>query len=567
MTATNGTNGAIRHVDSGAAVISSEMRADSWTPVAEQTLTRIPDQPLENGSGAYFPPVEALVQAHPIAQGTTHDPAIAQRKSSGLRARLLILDVAATAGAWLFLGTINMPAATDGRRWGAALAAIVVTLAAMQVVGLYRSRVCAQRGQELARVVVAVLVGAATLEFLRGDGNRSYAAAITAAGVCILLLMTLRWMFRRWLRSQRALGRYLRGLVMVGTNEDATAVWTMLHSEPELGYEVRGIIGKPRSGSDWADVPCSSALEQLPDMARQTDATGVLVVANALSGAEVHHAIKLASANGLHVHVCPGFRGLGARRVRQVPISGEAFLYVEPGQRPKWQFAAKRAVDLLGATIGLLIAAPVLVVAWIAIRLEDGGPALYRQVRVGLNEQPFVLYKLRTMALHSDDVDLSELNERTSGPLFKAADDPRVTRVGAVLRALSIDEVPQLFNVLTGTMSLVGPRPALPEEVAQFDPELLRRHAVKPGVTGLWQIEARDNPSFHAYRRLDLLYVDNMSIGLDLWIILATVPIVLAVCHECLATRAETESLRGLINGHGRPVSEPLRNATPWLPR
>ncbi len=461
-------------------------------------------------------------------QGTAHDPADVRRKSSGLRARLFVFDTAATAGTWLLLGTINMPATTVDRGLGAALAATIVTLAAMQVLGLYRSRVCARRGQELTRVIIAALIGAATLELFRGDGYRSYAAAIIAAGLCILALMTLRWMFRLWLRSQRALGRYLRGLVMIGTNEDAVAVWTMLHSEPELGYEVRGIIGKSRRRSNWADIPSSSSIDRLPDIARETDASGVLVVANALSGAEVHHAIKLASANGLHVHVCPGFRGLATRRVRQVPISGEAFLYVEPGRRPRWQFAAKRVVDVVGATIGLLIAAPVLLLASIAIRLEDGGPALYRQFRIGLDERPFVVYKLRTMTLRPDHIELSELNERTSGPLFKAAHDPRVTRVGAVLRALSIDEIPQLFNVLTGTMSLVGPRPALPEEVAQFDHELMRRHAVKPGVTGLWQIEARDNPSFHAYRRLDLLYVDNLSIGLDLWILLATVPIVIA---------------------------------------
>jgi lipopolysaccharide/colanic/teichoic acid biosynthesis glycosyltransferase len=122
---------------------------------------------------------------------------------------------------------------------------------------------------------------------------------------------------------------------------------------------------------------------------------------------------------------------------------------------------------------------------------------------------------------------LSGINERTDGPLFKAAEDPRVTRVGAVLRAVSLDELPQLFNVLTGKMSLVGPRPALPDEVAQFDSALLRRHDIKPGLTGLWQLEARDSPSFHAYRRLDLFYLDNWSIGLDLMILAATVPMVI----------------------------------------
>jgi lipopolysaccharide/colanic/teichoic acid biosynthesis glycosyltransferase len=146
-----------------------------------------------------------------------------------------------------------------------------------------------------------------------------------------------------------------------------------------------------------------------------------------------------------------------------------------------------------------------------------------------LNERPFMVYKLRTMAIEAEaGVDLAVINERTDGPLFKATKDPRVTRVGAVIRALSLDEIPQLFNVLAGTMSLVGPRPALPHEVEQFEPEFLRRHDVKPGITGLWQVEARDNPSFHAYRRLDLVYVDNWSIGLDLFVLLVTVPMVIA---------------------------------------
>ena len=507
--------------------MSPELSTGWRAPSVEQTLTRLPNRPLEEVADAHPPRIQPDVPQ--VELDTARQPAIARKRSSGLRFRLLIADVVAAAGTWLVLGTINMPATTASRRWGAALAATAVTLAAMQLLGLYRSRLCVQRGQETARIVVAVVAGAVTLELLRGDGNRSYAAAIIAAGSCVLALMTLRWMFRQWLRAQRAQGRYRRGLVMIGTNEDAVAVWTMLHSQPELGYEVRGIIGKPRRRSDWAHLPNGRALDQLPDIARQTDATGVLLVANAVSAAEVRDVIELCTANGLHVQVWPGFRGLGTRRVRRYPMSGETFLYVEPGRHPTWQFAAKRAVDLLGAAVGLLITAPVLLLAWIAIRLEDGGPALYRQVRIGLNEQPFVVYKLRSMALDADiGVDLAVNNERTDGPLFKATHDPRVTRVGAVVRALSIDELPQFFNVLNGTMSLVGPRPALPQEVAQFDPELLRRHGVKPGITGLWQLEARDNPSFHAYRRLDLLYVDNWSIGLDLFILLATVPMVIA---------------------------------------
>jgi len=503
----------------------SELSAD-WGPSAvERTLTRVP-----NGSR------EAVVASQPAAfqpvidlrEDASHE-AIARKapKSSGLRLRLLTGDIVAVTGSWLILGTMNLPAASTPRRWLAALAAAVISVAFLHVLGLYRTRLCVQPGQQAARVALAVLAGALTLELLRRDAERSYGAVIAAAGFCVFAVIALRWIYAQWLRAQRARGRYLRGLVMIGGNEDAAAVWTMLDSEPELGYEVRAVIGRLRRNSDWAGLPNSRSIENLPEIAEQTGASGVLVVANALSAAEVHRVIELATASGLHVQVWPGFRGLGTRRVRQFPMSGETFFYVEPERHSAWQSAAKRTIDVVGASFGLLVSLPVLFLAWVVVRLEDGGPALYKQVRIGFDRRPFVVYKLRTMALGADDADLAMINERTDGPLFKAVDDPRVTRVGAFLRATSIDEIPQLFNVLTGKMSLVGPRPALPQEVAQFDRELQRRHLVKPGVTGLWQLEARDNPSFHAYRRLDLFYVDNWSNTMDLFILLATVPMVI----------------------------------------
>ena len=506
----------------------------SWSvPSAEQTLTRLPDRPPKEAADAGSSPTPSGTPGG--EPNASFQPASSRAggsglRSSGLRIRLFCLDATAAAASWLVFSTVTMPAATATRRWGAAVAATAVTLTAMQLLGLYRSRLCVQRRQELARITVASALGAVPFLLLRGTaGHHSAVVTIIAAGSCVLALVTLRWIFSQWLYAQRAQGRYHRGIVMIGTNDDAVDVWTMLHSQPELGYEVRGIIGKPRHCSDWANLPKGRSLDQLPDIAKQTNATGVLMVANDLSAEEVRHVIELCAANRLHVQVCPGFRGLVTHRIRRLQMSGEAFLYVEPGRGLSWQVAAKRAMDVLGAALGLLIATPILILAWIAIRFEGGGPALYRQVRIGLNEQPFILYKLRSMALDADDGDDAGLiNERRDGPLFKVTHDPRVTRVGAVLRALSIDELPQLVNVISGAMSLVGPRPALPEEVAQFDPELRRRHAVRPGITGLWQLEARDTPSFHAYRRLDLLYVDNWSIGLDLVILLSTVPKVIA---------------------------------------
>lgn len=192
--------------------------------------------------------------------------------------------------------------------------------------------------------------------------------------------------------------------------------------------------------------------------------------------------------------------------------------------RRRWQRFAKRLMDSSLALLLLVVALPILLSAGLAIKLQDGGSVLFRQERVGRNGRRFTLYKLRTMVPDAES-QLERLllhNERQGGPLFKLADDPRVTRVGRFLRATSIDELPQLFNVLRGTMSLVGPRPALPAEVAQFDKELLQRLHVLPGVTGLWQVVARDDTAFESYRRLDLAYLGGWSLRLDAVIVMAT---------------------------------------------
>ncbi len=226
---------------------------------------------------------------------------------------------------------------------------------------------------------------------------------------------------------------------------------------------------------------------------------------------------------GLHVQLSSGLSRFGSNRLRMMPLAHHPAFYVEANGFKTGQALCKRALDLTLSSIVLLCTAPIIAVAAVAIKLEDRGPILYRQERVGLNGIPFKLLKLRSMVPDAAArlEHLVALNER-QGPLFKLSGDPRVTRVGRFLRISSIDELPQLVNVLQGQMSLVGPRPALPSEVAQFDSDLVERALVPPGITGLWQVEARDNPSFRAYRRLDLFYLDNWTIGLDLAIMAGT---------------------------------------------
>ncbi len=194
-----------------------------------------------------------------------------------------------------------------------------------------------------------------------------------------------------------------------------------------------------------------------------------------------------------------------------------------------YERGGKRLLDAVGAAIGLVLAIPVIAIAAAAIRLESPGPVFHRAVRVGRNGRKFTFLKLRSMQVGAEELRglLVHLNE-AQGPAFKLQNDPRVTRVGRILRKASLDEAPQLVHVLTGHMSLVGPRPPFPEEVERYEPWMLRRLSVKPGLTCLWQVKGRSDLSFDEWMRLDLEYVDRLSFGLDLRILLLTIPAVLS---------------------------------------
>lgn len=189
----------------------------------------------------------------------------------------------------------------------------------------------------------------------------------------------------------------------------------------------------------------------------------------------------------------------------------------------------KRVLDVMGALVGLVIALPLLAAAALAIRLESRGPVFHRAVRVGRNGRKFTFLKLRSMQVGAEELRGLLIHQNVvQGPAFKLHDDPRVTRVGRLLRKTSLDELPQLLHVLQGRMSLVGPRPPFPEEVERYEPWMLKRLAVRPGLTCLWQVSGRSDLSFEEWMRLDLEYVDRLSFGLDLRILLLTVPAVVS---------------------------------------
>jgi len=479
------------------------------------------------------------------------------RSERSLRGQLFFGDLAAISLAWglpmLFLSQLRPDQSVV-----VFLAAAVSTLAVIQKVGLYRPWVCTEFSSQAARIIGATAVGGfvlATFGWLAGSISAAPAApAIVGAVSAAALMIVLRWRFRRWLRNKRGHGYFLRTVLLVGANEDAAAMWQTLSDEPELGYRIGGVVGKEAHVAPWPGIPRRSELVDLPQLADEVGAEGVILVGSALNAAESASAVRSSLACGLHVQFWPGLAGVLGSRIRTVPVSGLPMLYVEAHRPPAWHHAAKRAIDIVTAAILLPLSLPVLLLAAIAIRLEDGGPVLYRHVVIGRYGVQTAVLKLRTMVPNAAEMidDISAMNEREGGPLFKASNDPRVTRIGRLLRDTSIDELPQLWDVLTGRMSLVGPRFAMPKEAAQFDEEHQRRTNMRPGITGLWQTEARDNPSFSAYRRLDLLYVDNWSLGLDLAIIVNTGHAVTARAVRALLPRGGHRRER-LVPGTAKP--------------
>jgi exopolysaccharide biosynthesis polyprenyl glycosylphosphotransferase len=476
------------------------------------------------------------------------DPSLAPgarrtRSERSIRQQLFFSDLAAISLAWglaLFFQSRLHP----DQSVAVFAAATVSTLAVIQMAGLYRSWVCSEFSRQAARIIAATAVGGFALAapgWLAGTFSAVPAApAAEGALAAAALMIVLRWRYRRWLKSKRANGHYLQTVVLVGTNEDATAMWQMLSDEPELGYRVGGVVGKQAHVAPWQGIPHRSALAGLPQLADEVGAEGVILVSSAVTGAESAAAVRSSLACGLHVQFWPGLAGVLSSRIRTAPVSGLPMLYVEAHKPPTWHHAVKRAIDIVTAAVLLPLSAPVLLLAAIGIRLEDGGPVLYRHAVIGRYGVQTEVLKFRTMVPNAAQMidDISSMNEREGGPLFKASNDPRVTRIGRLLRDTSIDELPQLWDVLTGRMSLVGPRFAMPKEAAQFDEELQRRTVMRPGITGLWQTEARDNPSFSAYRRLDLLYVDNWSLGLDLAILANTAHSVTARAVRALLARS-----------------------------
>jgi exopolysaccharide biosynthesis polyprenyl glycosylphosphotransferase len=259
-----------------------------------------------------------------------------------------------------------------------------------------------------------------------------------------------------------------------------------------------------------------------------SQSVGAVIVAGTAAGGPTLQLIDSALGAGVAVRVSPGLANLGAARIVLEPIDGMALFSLRRHRFSRRQRWVKRGLDLAVTPVALVVASPLMLVLAVGIRVTTPGPVLFRQRRVGYQEVPFTMLKFRTMDAGADAQrgHLDAGNE-ADGLLFKMRRDPRVTRIGRFLRRTSLDELPQLFNVLRGEMSLVGPRPALPEEAMRYADSQRGRLRVKPGVTGLWQVNGRHDLTFDDYVRYDLFYVENWSLTMDLYILAKTIPALL----------------------------------------
>jgi exopolysaccharide biosynthesis polyprenyl glycosylphosphotransferase len=398
--------------------------------------------------------------------------------------------------------------------------------------GLYRLTVRWRLWTEVRDIARATLVVVAlTLSFLflvkQVDVSRLFLVFLFLAQPTVTLLgrMALRAAFE----SARRTGRDPRYMLVAGAGQLAQEFADRVESHPGLGLRIIGHLAAPQERAREVTRPILGSLDDIEEILHSRVVDEVAVCLPPIAAHYLEPITGLAAGEGktVRIPVDPVEEVLPSA----VQEEFDGFLVrslIHDGQREAG-LIVKRLIDIVGSAVLLVVLSPLLLGVAVAILVTDGSPILFRQTRVGLQGRPFTIYKFRTMVVDAEERldEVRHLNER-NGAAFKATDDPRMTGLGRFLRKTSIDELPQLWNVLSGSMSLVGPRPPLPEEVAEYDVWHRRRLSMKPGITGLWQVEARHEPDFDRWVEHDLVYIDGWSIWLDVKILLKTIPALLA---------------------------------------
>jgi exopolysaccharide biosynthesis polyprenyl glycosylphosphotransferase len=348
--------------------------------------------------------------------------------------------------------------------------------------------------------------------------------------VFIIVLISLSRLLRRWILVMQ----YRRGIgveraLVIGSGEVGRSVIRTLLARPDLGFQAIGYLhtGTTENNIGSGRIPHLGSFSELGDILAISNPKidTVFVALPNSRQEEIEESVRLCQLYGVHSRVVPDLFQLSLNRVEFNNMAGIPMLSVREVRISPIERLIKRAIDL---AISLVLIIPVMIITGliiVAIRLESPGPVLFWQERIGMKGRPFKMVKFRSMVVdaESQKEQLRQINE-ASGPIFKIKNDPRLTKVGRIIRRLSLDELPQLYNVLRGEMSLVGPRPPLAEEVAKYQPWHMQRLEVKGGITGLWQVSGRSDLTFDEQCLLDIYYIENWSLSLDLRLMLQTAP-------------------------------------------
>ncbi len=402
-------------------------------------------------------------------------------------------------------------------------------VAATALARAYDDRVVGLGPEEFQRIGHAFLALTALIGFA------SYATKVEVARGYVVLALPMavglsllgRWVARRRLHALRKVGRCVHDVVAVGGEHSVIDLLARLRQEPYSGMRVIGACLASGDGSRLMGlgVPVLGGLDDVAAAVRDSGADTVAVTSSAeLDPTRLRRLAWELEGTATDLVVAPGLMEVAGPRLHIRPVTGLPLLHVEEPEFAGTRRLIKAVADRAVAAVVLLLMAPVFLVIAAGVRLTSPGPAIFRQTRIGRNGGEFTMLKFRSMYVDAEArrAELGSLNERSEGLLFKMRDDPRITRFGKLLRTLSLDELPQLVNVVSGHMSLVGPRPPLPAEVALYDDDVRRRLLVKPGLTGLWQISGRSDLTWEESVRLDLRYVENWSLSLDLLILWKT---------------------------------------------
>lgn len=475
---------------------------------------------------------EPVELAAPVAEGASWTRRYARR----IHGTDILVIVWAVAGAylWRFVwqpgDLVPVGRGVGGRDYLVLSAGLSV--AWLVSLGLQRSRdhrIVGLGPEEYKRVMTASFqtfgVVAILSYVLKAELARGYVAVAFPIGTAGLLFS--RWMWRQWLHAARQGGSWSARVVVVGGADHVRSLVAELDRATFAGYHVVGVCVPPGSGElrdSFGKVPVVGGLHDVPAAVKQIRAEAVVVTsAPAFGPTSLRRLAWALEGSGVELIVAPSLTDIAGPRIHSRPVAGLPLLHVEAPQYEGPLRLVKDVLERLAALSGLVVLSPLFAVVAVLIKVSSRGPVYYRQQRVGKGGDPFEMTKFRSMVVDADD-QLGPLAGHSHGNelLFKMRDDPRVTRIGKFLRRYSIDELPQLLDVLRGQMSLVGPRPPLPTEVAQYGEDVHRRLLVKPGMTGLWQVSGRSDLSWEDSVRLDLYYVENWSLTQDLMILWRT---------------------------------------------